>query len=60
MGITGNQIKLRKFRFRISLRGPAIWNNLVGNTEEVIQSSSLFKIKIKSKLFNFENEVTFF
>ena len=53
------QIKLRKCRFRISIRGPAIWNGLVGNTEKEIQSPSHFKTKIKSKLLNFENEVTF-
>ena len=52
-------MKLRKCRFRISIRGPAIWN-LVGSMEKEIQSSSLFKTKIKSKLLNFENEVTFF
>ena len=50
---------LRKCRFRISIRGPAIWNDLVGSTEKEIQSSS-FKTKIKIKLLNFENEVTFF
>ena len=42
------QIILRKCRFRISIRGPAIWNNLVGSTEKEIQSS-LFKTKIKKK-----------
>ena len=41
------QIKLRKCRFRISIRGPAIWNNIVGITEKEIQSSSHFKTKIK-------------
>ena len=54
------QIKLRKYRIRISIRGPAIWNDLVGSTEKEIQSPSHFKTKIKSKLLNFENEVTFF
>ena len=54
------QIKLRKCRFRISIRGQAIWNDLVGSTEKEIQSSSHFKTKTKSKLLNFENEVTFF
>ena len=54
------QNKLRKCRFRISIRGPAIWNDLVGSTEKEIQSSSRFKTKIKSKLLNFENEVTLF
>ena len=51
---------LRKRKFRISIRGPAIWNNLAGSTEKEIQSSSFFKTKIKSKLLDFENEVTFF
>ena len=41
------QIKLRKCRFRISIRGPAIWNDIVGITEKEIQSSSHFKTKIK-------------
>ena len=54
------QIKLRKCRFRISIGGPAIWNDLVGSTEKGIQSSSYLKTKIKSKLLNFENEVTLF
>ena len=54
------QIILRKCRFHISIRGPAIWNNLVGSTEKEIQSSSLFKTKIKRILLFFENEVTFF
>ena len=50
----------RKCRFRISIRGPAIWDNLVGSMEKEIQLSSLFKTKIKRKLLFFENEVTFF
>ena len=54
------QIKLCKCRFRISIRGPAIWIDLVRSTEKEIQSSSIFKTKIKIKLLNFENEVTFF
>ena len=47
------QIILNKCRFRISIRGPAKWNNLVGSTEKEIQSSSLFKTKIKRKLLFF-------
>ena len=53
------QIKLRKGRFRISVRCPAIWNDLVGSTKKEIQSSSHFKTNIKSKLLKFENGVTF-
>ena len=44
------QIILPKCRFRISIRVPAIWNNLVGSTEKEIQLSSLFKTTIKRKL----------
>ena len=54
------QIKLYKCTFRISIRGPAIWKDLVGTTEKVIKPSSLVKTKMKNKLLNFENEVTFF
>ena len=37
-----------------------IWKDLIRSKEKGIQSSSHFKTKIKSKLLNFENEVTFF
>ena len=30
------QIKLRQCRFRISIRGLAIWNDLIGSTEKEI------------------------
>ena len=42
--------RLRKSRFRIYIRGPAISNNFVGNTEKELKSSSLFKLKVKTKL----------
>ena len=42
--------RLRKSRFRISIRGPTIWNNFVTNTEKELESSSLFKSKVKTKL----------
>ena len=37
--------RLRKSRFRISIGGPATWNNFVANTEKELES---------------ENELTFF
>ena len=52
--------RLRKSRFRISNRGPAIWNNFVANKEKELESRSLLKSKVKTKLLDFENEVTFF
>ena len=60
VGITENHKKVYKCRFPISIRDPAIWNDLVGNTEKEIHSSCLSKNKIKSKLLNFDNEVILF
>ena len=54
------KIKFRKSRFRISIRGPTIWNDFVANTTKELESSSLFKSKVKAKLLDFENEMTFF
>ena len=51
---------LRKSRFRISIRGPAIWNTFVANTEKELESRFLFKSKVKIRLLYFENEVTSF
>ena len=55
-----SRVNCNKSRFRISTRGPAIWNNFVANTEKVLESSSLFKSKVKTKLLDFENELIFF
>ena len=52
--------RLRKSRLRKSIRGPAIWINFVANTGKELESSSLFKYKVKIKLLDFENEVNFF
>ena len=50
--------RLLQSRFRISIRGPVIWNNFVANTEKELESSSLFKTKVKTNFFDFENELT--
>ena len=47
-------------RFRISIRGPDIQNNFIANAETKIESTSLFKWKLETKLLNFDNEETFF
>ena len=52
--------RLRKSRFRISKRGAVTWNNFVANTDKELESNSLFKLKVQTKLFDFQNEVTFF
>ena len=54
--LSGNYRK-PQIKFRISIRGPAIWNDLAGNTEKEIQSSSYFETKIKSQLPSFNTFV---
>ena len=51
---------LCKTRFWISIWGPAIWKNFIANTKKEHESSSHFKSKVKPKLLQFENELTFF
>ena len=36
------------------------WNNFLRYSEKQIESSALFKSKLKSKLLSFENEITYF
>ena len=52
--------RLRKSKFRISVRGPPLWNNFVGNIEKKLESTSFFKSKVKTKHLDFENEVILF
>ena len=54
------ETRLRKSRFRISIRGSPISNNFVANTEKELEPSSLFKSRVKNKLLDPENEKTFF
>ena len=51
---------LAKYKYRISSRGVLIWNNFLSDYEKQIESSSLFKSKVKLKLLAFENEITYF
>ena len=52
------QTRLRISRFWISIRDPAILNNFVTFTEKKLESSSLFKSKVKTKLLDFEKKGT--
>jgi len=47
-------------KYRISVRGPDLWNKWLSNNERQIQNPSLFKSKVKSKLLSLANETTFF
>ena len=57
---TKPKLKLKKSRFRISIRGPTIWYDFVGTEEKELESTLLFKTKVKAKLHKLENEINFF
>ena len=52
--------KSMKSQYRISIRGPKLWNNLLTKPEKEIENLLIFKSKIKSKLMEKDNETTFF
>ena len=54
------ETKLRKTRFHTFIWDPATWNNFAANTEKGLESRSLSESKVKAKLLDFENELTFF
>ena len=54
------KVILNKSRFRISIRGPKIWNNFLSDFEKKIESHPLFKLKVKAKLQNISNELEYF
>ena len=54
------KLKLIKTKYRISIRGPAIWNGFVEDCLKSIEKTPFFKIKMKSKLLNFDNEISYF
>ena len=52
--------KLNKCKFRISVRGPYLWNEFLTQTEKEIESTSTFKILVKQKLLSSYNELSHF
>ena len=52
--------QLRRSKYRISVRGPALWKEFLTGSEKEIENLLLFKSKVKSKLLSYENEIIFF
>ena len=51
---------LEKSKYRISSRGPYLWNNYLSNNEKHNTNLQTFKSNLKSKILNCENEKYFF
>ena len=47
-------------KYWIHARGPVIWNSFLNETEKNILSQHFFKRKMKEKIFEFEEELSFF
>ena len=52
--------QLSRSKYKITVRGPSLWNQFLTDSEKEIDNLSLFKSKVKLKLLSFENEVIFF
>ena len=52
--------KLNKCKYRISYRGPFIWNNFLSTTVKQITDVAKFKAATKSKILVLKNEISFF
>ena len=52
--------ELSRTKYRISVKGSALWNKFLTESEKEIENLSLFKSKRKSKLLSYESEVIFF
>ena len=53
-------LKLKKSRYRVSIRGPLLWNNILTAAEKTQESLPKFRTTIKEKLLSMTNEITFF
>ena len=47
-------------KYCIHAPGPVIWNSFLNKTEKNILSQHFFKNKIKEKIFEFKEELSFF
>ena len=51
---------LKSSKFAVSYRGPKLWNEFLSNEEKKIESQILFQKRLKSKLLDMENELSYF
>ena len=51
---------LKSSEFSISYRGPKLWNEILSDKEKKIESQILFQKRIKLKLLDMDNELSYF
>ena len=52
--------KLSKSKYRVSIRGPLLWNNILTTAEKNQESLPKFRATIKEKVFSMINEINYF
>ena len=53
-------LKLKTSKYRVSIRGPLLWNNILTAEEETQESLPKFRSTIKEKLLSMTNEINHF
>ena len=53
-------LKLKKSRYRVSIRCPLVWNNILTAAEKAQESLPKFWTTIKEKLLSMTNEINYF
>ena len=53
-------LKLKKSRYRVSIRDPLLWNNILTAAEKTQESLPKFQTTIKEKLLSMTNEINYF
>ena len=53
-------LKLKKSKYRVSIRGPLLWNNILTAGEKAQESLPKFQTTIKEKLLSMTNEINYF
>ena len=53
-------LKLKKSKYRVSIRGPLLWNNILTAAEKTQESLPKFRTTIKGKLLSMTNEINYF
>ena len=53
-------LKLKKSKYRVSIRGLLLWNNILTTAEKTQESLSKFWTTIKEKHLSMTNEINYF
>ena len=53
-------LKLKKSRYRVSIRGPLLWKDILTAAEKTQESLPKFRATIKEKLLSMTNEINYF